>query len=220
MGDQGGSSAGGNRHGEVRSPQRQLTDTVGDDVDDLPGSVHLTHPIQQTHGYVMSGNDPRTDNLVVTAGQYVVVHFEFLAVKIVKIVNVVGNREAGVRGDQFLLLISGEICPLRPYGEPCHERHGEHLFDYRLELLIPLSHGYSRACFHGLEQRIREGLHLHRRRVALCGIHYTRERKRAQQQHDSWCHESCAPCSTHRVLTVAVWSRGSLAQGALAVPEN
>src|SRR5215469_16899499 len=154
MGDQGGSPAGGNRHGEVRSAQCQLTDTVGDDVDYLPGSVHLVHPIQQTHRHVMSGNHPRTDDLVVTSTQHVVIDLKFLAVKTVKIVSVIGNGEAGIRGDQRLLLIRREACPLRPYSEPCDEGHSKSLFDYRLELLVALRHGYSRSRPHRLEQRI------------------------------------------------------------------
>ena len=58
MGFQDGSPSSGEHCGEVRSAQGEFTDPVGIDVDNLPGSVHLVHPIKQAHGRVMSGNDP------------------------------------------------------------------------------------------------------------------------------------------------------------------
>ena len=100
MGYQDGSPSSGERCGEVRPAQGEFTDPVGIHVDNLPGSVHLVHPIEQVHGRVMSGNDPRADDFVRTSGLHVVVDLKSLSIKIAKVVSVIGDREAGDRGPQ------------------------------------------------------------------------------------------------------------------------
>src|SRR5258708_24573434 len=107
VGYQSGSPSGGDRSDKIISAQGQFTDAVGINVDNLPDAVHFAHPVKQFHRRVVDGNDAGADDFVLTA-TYHVVDFKFLALKIAKIMSVIGNGETAEGHHQCILLLRRE----------------------------------------------------------------------------------------------------------------